>query len=130
MLPSLSTTTLPWHGPITDFPSGPRPQPGTVSNVIRPPPIRTGWALSPAETGRATPKRRAKATEVGRFFMTWIPHGVGGVAGSSPTPSSRRTTGDGQGDESIPQETDFQSGRPAHDGMGRIRSRLRPFELG
>ena len=27
---------------------GPRPQPGTVSNVIRPQPIRTGWASSAA----------------------------------------------------------------------------------
>ncbi len=34
MLPALSTTTLPWRGPITDFPSDARPQPGTVSNVI------------------------------------------------------------------------------------------------
>ena len=38
----LATTTLPWQGPMTDFPPGPRPQPGTVSNVITPDPICTG----------------------------------------------------------------------------------------
>src|SRR5438445_7540133 len=90
MLPSLPTTTLPWHGPITDFPSGPRPQPGTVSNVIRPHPIRTGCVLSDARAGRASPKTRAKATEVERFFTNRTPAWVGVVAGSAVTPGSHR----------------------------------------
>src|SRR5579871_6122078 len=77
MLPSWSTTTLPWHGPITDFPSGPRPQPGTVSKVIRPHPIRTGGVSSAARAGRASPRTRANAKEVERFFTNRAPAGVG-----------------------------------------------------
>src|SRR4051812_39771310 len=91
MLPSLSTTTLPWHGPITDFPSGPRPQPGTVSNVMRPHPIGTGWALSAARDGWASPRTRARATEVERIFTNRPPDGVDVVAGwaSPPGPGGR-----------------------------------------
>src|SRR4051794_22335122 len=74
MLPSLSTTTLPWHGPITDLPSGPRPQPGTVSNVMRPHPIRTGSVFSAASAGRAAnPRARVKASKVERFFTDGSP---------------------------------------------------------
>src|SRR6476646_7417870 len=77
MLPSLSTTTLPWHGPITDFPSEPRPQPGTVSNVIRPHPIRTGWALSAARAGSESARRRVRATELERYFTNRTPRLLG-----------------------------------------------------
>ena len=61
MLPSLSTTTLPWLGPITDLPSGPRPQPGTVSNVISPQPIRTGPGVSAARTDSVRQRTTARA---------------------------------------------------------------------
>src|SRR3954449_3971782 len=79
MLPSLSTTTPPWHGPIADLPSGASPQPGTVSNVIRPLPIRTGGVVSPARTGRASPspRMRTEAIEVERLFTVGAPQGVG-----------------------------------------------------
>src|SRR4051812_10328931 len=86
MVPSLPTATPPWHGPIADFPSGPRPQPGTVSNVIRPHPIRTGWGVSAASAGRASPKTRANAKEVERIFTGRSPGWVDGVAGSARAP--------------------------------------------
>src|SRR5258708_4553048 len=73
MLPDLSITTLPCVGPMTDFPSSPSPQPGTVSKVIKPQPILTGWAFSAAKTGKTVPNTTAKAMENNRLFMLWIP---------------------------------------------------------
>src|SRR3954464_1006637 len=99
MLPSVSTTTLPGHGPITDLPSGPRPQPGTVSNVIRPHPIRTGWGVSAATVGRARPKTRTRATEVEWVFTNRAPGGVdvGAGWGFTPGPGGRLDHGNMNG---------------------------------
>ncbi len=58
MLPSLSTTTLPWHGPIVGLAVGARPQPGTVSNVITPLPILTGAVSSAEKAQGASPNKR------------------------------------------------------------------------
>src|SRR5437899_6034893 len=57
---------------MTDFPSSPSPQPGTVSKVITPQPIRTGLAFA-ENTGRARPNTMAKATASERLFMLGIP---------------------------------------------------------
>src|SRR5215469_14220708 len=110
MLPSLPTTTPPWQGPIADLPSAPSPQPGTVSNVITPDPIRAGCGVSAARPDEASPNIRAKATNIERFFMAWSSHCFGGVAGTTPAPSSRRTTSDGPDEEPIRKVTAFQSG--------------------
>jgi hypothetical protein len=44
-----------------------------VSNVMRPHPMRTGCGVSVAKIGRVTPKTRANATAVERFFTIATP---------------------------------------------------------
>src|SRR5262245_2133160 len=62
-------TTEPWHDPIADFPSGSNPQPGTVSNVIRPQPIRTGLGVSGNAAAAAAKSMNTKQTK-GAHFLT------------------------------------------------------------
>src|SRR4051794_34370682 len=73
MLPSLSTTTLPWQGPMTDLPSEPRAQPGTVSKVMIPQPIRTGAGVSAARSGAVRQNARATALARERFITIVTP---------------------------------------------------------
>ena len=73
MLPALSITTAPWVGPRTDFPSGLSPQPGTVSKVINPQPIRTGWVFSAAEIGSAMLSTIVIVMQIEQFLMIWTP---------------------------------------------------------
>src|SRR5262245_11136553 len=60
-------TTEPWHGPSADFPSGSSPQPGTVSNVICPQPIRTGLGFS-SKTNGAAATSNVRQTQGTHFF--------------------------------------------------------------
>ena len=62
----------PWVGPRAERPSGRSPQPGTVSNVISPQPMRTGATFSAANAGtvqRATTAATIRKPRVMRTFL-------------------------------------------------------------
>src|SRR3977135_1913617 len=72
MLPALSTTTEPCVGPRADLPSGRSPQPGTVSNVMAPQPMRTDLAGSAEWTGSVESAIETIPIDK-QLFMMWTP---------------------------------------------------------